>query len=73
VPDPQPAPLEPLLTQEDVARIARVTPATAKYWRATSTGPDFIRVGRHVRYCMSDVQAWLDGQRVRRVSEDVPA
>ena len=31
---------------------------TVKRWRKTGTGPKYIRVGKHVRYRLADVEAW---------------
>lgn len=54
--------MEQLLGPEDVCPKLKVSEATLKYWRATGRGPDFLRVGRHVRYRPSAVEAWLDAQ-----------
>lgn len=35
-----------------------LSPETVKRWRRTGDGPKFIRVGRHVRYRLADVEAW---------------
>jgi excisionase family DNA binding protein len=31
---------------------------TVKRWRKTGDGPRFIRVGKHVRYRETDIEAW---------------
>jgi hypothetical protein len=31
---------------------------TLKRWRRTGDGPRFLRVGRHIRYRLTDVEAW---------------
>jgi hypothetical protein len=38
-----------------------VPPRTVYNWRTRGLGPRGIRVGRHVRYRLADVDAWLDG------------
>lgn len=48
------------LTTDDVAEIARTSPATVRYWRHCGTGPLAGKVGRRVLYRESDVTAWLD-------------
>ncbi len=32
-------------------------------WRSTGYGPVFIKIGRRVRYRLSDVRAWVEQQR----------
>lgn len=54
--------LEQLLEPEDVSTAIKVPTATLKYWRATRQGPEFLRIGRHVRYRPSDVESWLASQ-----------
>jgi hypothetical protein len=54
-----PAPVESLATPEEVsAYLKDITVATLKAWRHTRTGPNYTRVGRHVRYDWADVRAW---------------
>jgi excisionase family DNA binding protein len=48
-----------LLTTEEVANWLRVPVATVRQWRANRDGPRGHRVGRHIRYRRSDVEAWL--------------
>ena len=31
---------------------------TLKRWRRTGFGPRFLRAGRHIRYRLTDVEAW---------------
>lgn len=56
--------LEHLLSIEEVADILGVPVRTLYSWRYRTelTGPRAIRVGRHLRYRPSDVDAWLDAQ-----------
>lgn len=51
------------LTAENLARWLAVPIATLSYWRATRQGPSFYRIGKHVRYRLSDVEAWLQDKR----------
>jgi excisionase family DNA binding protein len=52
-----------LLSTTETARILRVHPATLATWRHEGRGPKFVKVGdRRVRYRLSDVETWLDGQ-----------
>lgn len=53
-----------LLTPEDLAAQTGVPLATVYAWNSYGTGPRRIRVGRHVRYRQSDIDAWLDSNSV---------
>lgn len=53
---------EKLLTLEEVAEYLDVPAATLYQWRYKGSGPQGMRVGRHVRYRRADVDAWLAGQ-----------
>lgn len=57
--------MEALEDQDWVASRLKKSKATLKSWRASGQGPAFLRVGRHVRYRPSDVEAWLERQRVQ--------
>ncbi len=49
-----------LLSTEDVARILVVPVTTLYTWRYKGTGPKAYRVGKHLRYRLSDVVEWLE-------------
>lgn len=51
-----------LLTITEVADLLRKPVATMRYWRHLGTGPYSFRIGRDVRYRLSDVHAWIDQQ-----------
>ena len=53
-----------LLTVEDLADYLAVTVATLYQWRYRKEGPPGFRVGRHVRYRWSEVEAWIEQQLV---------
>jgi len=54
-----------LLTPRDVATFVGVPEPTLAQWRYLRTGPAFIKVGKHVRYRATDVEAWLSAHTVR--------
>ncbi|HEU6445319.1 MAG TPA: helix-turn-helix domain-containing protein [Gaiellaceae bacterium] len=54
-----PSQLAPLLTSKQLAVILRVPVNTLYAWQTRGTGPPAIRVGRHTRYRVEDVQSWL--------------
>lgn len=51
-----------LLSPEDLAEYLGVPLATVYRWRARRTGPPGMKVGRHVRYRLAEVEGWLDSQ-----------
>ena len=55
--------LEPLIGIEELAEYLGVPIKTLYKWRQEGTGPCSVRVGRHVRYFVSDVRDWLSQRR----------
>lgn len=53
---------ERLLTVKELAELCQVSVETVYYWRVKGYGPQGIRVGKHVRFRPSVVEAWLDDQ-----------
>lgn len=58
-----------LLTTEEVAKLARTSTDTVRYWRHVGKGPRSFKVGRRVLYDQADVQSWLDDAK----AGDAPA
>ena len=52
-----------LLTTEQVAEILAMTPAALRQARAAGEGPDFVRLGRRVRYLPADVKRYISSNR----------
>lgn len=50
------------LTTEQVAEYLQVPVSTLHQWRYLGKGPRAARVGKHLRYRRSDVDAWFDKQ-----------
>ena len=48
-----------LLTPTELSEMLGVPVATLYSWRYHGRGPAAVRVGRHLRYRLSDVDAWL--------------
>lgn len=67
------AALEPLLSIDDVAGYLGVSVTTIYDWRVAGKGPRAIKVGRHLRFAVSDLMAWVGAQREARPGDaDVP-
>jgi excisionase family DNA binding protein len=58
--------LDRLLTITDLSEMLGVPVDTLYGWRHRGEGPAGYRIGRHVRYRRSAVEAWLDTQADRR-------
>ncbi|WP_199286724.1 helix-turn-helix transcriptional regulator [Nocardioides houyundeii] len=52
--------LECYLSPQKLAELMDIPVATIYRWRSAGGGPRGHRVGKHVRYRMSDVHLWLD-------------
>lgn len=50
------------LSPEALSRYVDVPLQTVYGWNSKGTGPRRSRVGRHVRYRLADVDAWLESQ-----------
>jgi excisionase family DNA binding protein len=59
---------ERLMTIADLSKMLGVPIVTLYGWRHRGEGPRGYRVGRHVRYRRSSVEAWLEEQADRRQS-----
>lgn len=51
-----------LLTVQELAEYLGVPVATLYQWRYRREGPKGFRVGRHVRYRWSEIEAWVERQ-----------
>lgn len=61
---------QPILHPEGaVARVLKVQTKTLQAWRHRGGGPPFVKVGRLVRYRLSDVESWLASRTVSSTSE----
>lgn len=61
--------LDPLLSVEDLSEYLGVPVTTIYDWRVDGKGPCGVRIGRHVRFAVSDVLAWVEAQRESRPGE----
>ena len=57
-------PNDPLMRTDTVAEYLGVMVPALEKWRQLGTGPDYIKVGRLVRYKKSAVDAWLTERTV---------
>lgn len=52
------------MSPQELAEREGVPLQTVYGWNKQRTGPQFIRVGRHVRYRLADVLAWEESRVV---------
>jgi predicted DNA-binding transcriptional regulator AlpA len=62
--------MDQLLTDDEVAEMLRVHPATLKNWSRRGAGPPRIKIGAGVRYRLADVEAWITAQTPNGVKEE---
>lgn len=55
-------PLPIILTQDEVATLLKVPARTLEDWRLTRSGPSYRKIGRHVRYELTEVMEWFRRQ-----------
>jgi excisionase family DNA binding protein len=51
-----------LLSVDDLAAMLLVPVATVYRWNYLGTGPRLVKVGRHVRYRIDDVEKWIESR-----------
>jgi excisionase family DNA binding protein len=54
---------QPLMSVKELAELLQVSVKTIYDWRYRGLGPKAIRVGRHVRYELDEIERWLIVQR----------
>jgi hypothetical protein len=52
--------------ERQVAAQLNVKPGTLRKWRLLGRGPEFLRLGRAVRYRVTDLEEWLANDPARR-------
>lgn len=51
-----------LLTKDETAEYLRISPGTLSYMRHVGNAPPALKVGKHVRWRKSDLDAWIEKQ-----------
>ena len=59
-----------LYKEQDIAKKLGVTQRSLQRWRAAGSGPPYIKMVRHVRYKLDDVQQWIDRQSRISTADD---
>jgi predicted DNA-binding transcriptional regulator AlpA len=58
-----------LLSQREAATLLHLSERTLERFRVSGTGPRFVRLGRSVRYCLTDIEAFIASRTVGSTSE----
>jgi hypothetical protein len=61
--------MQPLLTQDEVAELLKLSVRTVERLRTSGRGPKFRRILHSIRYRPEDVQSWLASGIVSSTSE----
>lgn len=61
---------ERLVDEGAAADILGVSVRTLQAWRVKGGGPVFVRVGRAIRYAISDLNTWIAGRKASSTSEN---
>ena len=59
-----------LLNTEQTAQRLGLSPRTLERYRVTGEGPEYLKIGRAVRYTASALGRWLKGCTRRSTSDD---
>ncbi len=56
--------IKSMLTRREAAELLGIEPQTLAVWSCRGIGPAFIKVGRSVRYRLSDLEKFIESGRV---------
>jgi hypothetical protein len=59
-----------LITSDEAAAFLGLSPRTLEGWRTRGDGPDFVRMGAAVRYCIDDLLQFIEKNKIQRESFD---
>ena len=59
-----------LMTEKDVASLICISPRALQNWRLRGGGPEYIKIGRSVRYQRSDVMQFIDERKKRHSTQN---
>lgn len=59
----------PFITARELAAMLGVSEGTLANWRTDGGGPQFVRVGRAIRYRAADVEQWIADRTSENTTE----
>ena len=57
------------LTQDEAAKLLRISPRTLERYRVAGSGPRFVKAGRRVLYRHADLETWTEANTFASTSE----
>jgi len=63
-----PATIDKLINTQQLSELLQIQPSTINKARVMRTGIPFVKINRSVRYKLSDIQDYLDSNRVDTAS-----
>lgn len=60
---------ERLVDEVAAAEILQISRRTLQAWRVKGGGPRYVRVGRAVRYSVTDLNSWIEARKASSTSE----
>jgi predicted DNA-binding transcriptional regulator AlpA len=67
--DERAATCEALIDTKEAARRLGLMDTTLEMWRVRGCGPQYLKIGRLVKYRASDVEGWLESRERQSTSE----
>jgi excisionase family DNA binding protein len=58
-----------LLTAHEAATLLKLSERTLERWRVAGVGPKFVRLGRSIRYRLTEIEAHIASRVVSSTSE----
>ncbi len=65
--------MDRIITEREAAKLAGWSCDALIKWRREGRGPQYIRVGRSIRYRLSDLLDWIEEHTVKHVSSSPAA
>ena len=56
--------MDTIVTEKAAANLLKLAPQTLRAWRHKRQGPDYVKFGRAIRYCVNDLAAFVEKRRV---------
>jgi Helix-turn-helix domain len=60
-----------MLTTHGAAIFLKVSKRSLERWRLSGLGPRYLKMGKCVRYRLTDLEAWIASRLIRSTSEGV--
>ena len=60
---------EQLMTEKDVAGLICITQRASQNWRLRGGGPEYVKIGRSVRYQRRDVMKFIEDRKRKHTAQ----